>query len=143
MRSLSDKKNARMGASIANPHAIHRPSSFNKPARVIDDSAFELQSNLRIHLKESFNRLAKGESSMTRAGLLKLLGRCIAWGFAIEAPILALFLSLQDRMHISIIPGILFVFHLPSYYLTRFLLAAFRSHISTSEYNSLGASLTV
>ncbi len=78
---------------------------------------------------------------MTRAGLLKLLGRCIAWGFAIEAPILALFLSLQDRMHISIIPGILFVFHLPSYYLTRVLLAAFRAHISTVEYNWLGASL--
>ncbi len=78
---------------------------------------------------------------MVRTELVKLLGRCIAWGFAIEAPILALFLSVQDRMHISVIPGILFVFHLPSYYLTRVLLAPLSAHISTVEYNWLGTSL--
>ncbi len=73
--------------------------------------------------------------------LVKLLGRSIAWGFAVEAPILGLFLSVQDRMHISAIPSILFVFHLPGYYLARVLLAPLSAHVSTAEYNWLGTSL--
>jgi hypothetical protein len=72
---------------------------------------------------------------------LKLLGRGIAWGFLIEAPILAWFLSVQDRMHVSVIPGMLFVFHLGSYYLMRFFLWPVENHVSTSIFNWLGYSL--
>lgn len=71
----------------------------------------------------------------------KLLGRCIAWGFAIEAPILAWFLSVQDRMHVSMIPGILFVFHFASYALSVFLLRPLNGRISTVASNWLGISL--
>ena len=78
---------------------------------------------------------------MVRTDLVKLLARCVTWGFVIEAPILALFLSLQYRMHISVIPSILFVLHLPSYFLTGVLLAPLRAHISTVEYNWLFSSL--
>src|SRR5215471_5146061 len=71
----------------------------------------------------------------------KLFGRCLAWGVAIEAPFLVWFLSIQDRMHASVIPGILFVFHLLSYCLTRLLLWPVEKHVSASTFNLLAYSL--
>lgn len=73
--------------------------------------------------------------------LLKMLGRSIAWGFAVEAPILVWFLLVQDRMHVSAIPSILFLFHIPGYYLANVLLGPLKAHVSSVEYNWLGTSL--
>jgi prolipoprotein diacylglyceryltransferase len=72
---------------------------------------------------------------------LRLLGRCIAWGFFIEAPVLAWFLSVQTRAHVSMIPGILFVFHFASYCLMRIFLFPFERRISDETMNWLGYSL--
>jgi hypothetical protein len=71
----------------------------------------------------------------------KLLGKCIAWGFVIEAPILAWSISVEDRSHVSVIPGILFVFHFASYGLTRISLFLFQQHLSNEMMNRLGFSL--
>jgi hypothetical protein len=67
----------------------------------------------------------------------KLLGGCMAWGFAIEAPMLAWFISVQDRFHVSVIPGMLFVFHLASYFLMRLFLWPIENHVSTSAFERL------
>src|SRR2546430_3364906 len=67
----------------------------------------------------------------------KLLASCMAWGFAIEAPMLAWFISVQDSMHVSVIPGMLFVFHLASYFLMRVFLSPIENHISMSAFNRL------
>jgi hypothetical protein len=71
----------------------------------------------------------------------KVFVRCIGWGVAIEAPILAWFLSIQDRMHVSMIPGMLFVPHVFSYGLTMLLLRPLHGHISKATENWLGFSL--
>src|SRR6266481_5859571 len=73
--------------------------------------------------------------------LLKMVGRCAMWGCAIEIPILAWFLLVQDQMHVSAIPGILFALHLPSYYLTSILLGPLKARVSAVEYNWLATSL--
>src|SRR5205807_8601205 len=67
-----------------------------------------------------------------------LFGKCVAWGFVIEAPILAWFYSVRDRFHVSVIPGILFVFHFASYCLARIFLFPFERHISNETMNILG-----
>jgi len=67
----------------------------------------------------------------------KLFGKCVAWGFVIEAPILAWSISVEDRSHVSIIPGILFVFHFASYCLMRISLFPFERHLSSEMMNRL------
>ena len=71
----------------------------------------------------------------------KAFVKCIGWGVAIEAPMLAWFLSTQDRMHVSMIPGMLALPHFASYGLTMLLLWPLRGHISRATENWLGFSL--
>jgi hypothetical protein len=47
------------------------------------------------------------------------------------------FLLTQYRMHTTMIPSILFVFHLPSYYLTSLALGPLETHLSPAAYNWL------
>jgi hypothetical protein len=68
----------------------------------------------------------------------KLFEKCVAWGFVIEAPILIWFYSVRDRFHVSVVPGILFVFHFVSYCLMRIFLLPFERHISDETMNTLG-----
>ncbi len=75
---------------------------------------------------------------MLTANAWKSLGKCVVAGFAIEIPMLAWFLSVQDRMHVSMVPGVLFIFQLPGYFLMFVLMWPFKAHVSTATYNWVG-----
>src|SRR2546423_6368329 len=68
----------------------------------------------------------------------KLFGKWLAWKFVIEAPIVVWFYSARDRFHVSVIPGILFVFHFASYCLMRISLFPFERHMSDETMNTIG-----
>ena len=67
--------------------------------------------------------------------------KALVLGVAIEIPLILWFNSTQGDAHISMVPGILFVFHLPSYFLMRLILLPFEGHLSDTAFNSLGISL--
>ena len=71
----------------------------------------------------------------------KLYFECLAWGAAIEAPLLAWLLSVKDEFHVSIIPHLLFLVHIPGYLLTYPLLVSLHHLISNTAENRIGYSL--
>lgn len=57
---------------------------------------------------------------------------------ALEVPLLLWFNAVQADMHRSVIPILLFMFHLPSYYLMRAVLIPFESSLSMGMFNLIG-----
>lgn len=74
---------------------------------------------------------------MISATTRKQLGRCIAWGFVIEAPMLWWLISVQNRLHSLILPA-LAAFHMFSLYLSYAILWPFHKRMSESTANWIG-----